>query len=77
MTKKELLAFAKGRCPVCCKGQVSHLTDSETEEPVPLPEGVEGYLDDHPEGSDRGGYVPFLYSGLHRIYYYEPDGAWH
>lgn len=45
-----------------------------------------GYLDDHPEGRDRGGYVPYVVS-VHKfevggneynwtVYFYEPDQEW-
>jgi hypothetical protein len=41
---------------------------------------VEGFLDEHPEGADRGGYVPWLrFSGsdsVYSVYWYEPDGQW-
>lgn len=36
----------------------------------------EAYLDDHPEGSDRGGYVVWVEKDDDRCYYYEPDGEW-
>jgi hypothetical protein len=39
--------------------------------------GADGYVDDHPEGSDRGGYVPTLFfhgasgSGVAQNVYYD------
>lgn len=59
MKVKELLSAVKDLCPVTEKGKVVAL-ENEDEERVPLPEGVEGYVDQHPEGADRGGYVPVL-----------------
>ena len=37
----------------------------------------EGYVDEHPEGSDRGGFVPYWESGGEKAYHYEPDGEWY
>lgn len=77
MNEAQLLEFVENLTPATGRGQVTHLlTDDETT--VPLPEGVCGWLDEHPEGSDRGGYVPWLFlpDGT-GIYYYEPDGEWH
>jgi len=34
------------------------------------------YVDEHPEGSDRGGYVPWIEMGGQQAFYYEPDGEW-
>jgi hypothetical protein len=79
MTTKELLAYVQGTTPETDKGRVFLVRDSETaeEETVPLPEGCEGFVDEHPEGSDRGGYVPWvkLPSGA-GVFYYEPSGEW-
>lgn len=76
MNEAELLKFVRRLTPVMECGEVKHLlTNDETV--VPLPEGVYGYLDSHPEGSDRGGYVPWLFgSGGASVYYYEPEGEW-
>lgn len=37
---------------------------------------TESYVDDHPEGSDRGGYVPYLEASGHTFFYYENAGEW-
>jgi hypothetical protein len=79
MNQKELLALAKKTWPVIEKGKVVHLLrnpETENEEIVPLPEGVEGYLEEHPEGADRGGYLPILTSGVAQIEYDSQSGTW-
>ena len=35
-----------------------------------------GYVTDHPEGSDRGGFVPFVYAGKESAFHSENDGEW-
>jgi hypothetical protein len=42
---------------------------------VPDNNGHFGCLDEHPEGSDRGGYVPTLNDSA-STFYYEPSGEW-
>ncbi len=83
MDRKELLQYLEGSYPTVNKGVVT-LTKVvekgegwEGEEDLPLPEGCRAYLDAHPEGSDRGGYCPFveLPSGA-SVFYYEGDGTW-
>jgi hypothetical protein len=79
MNHKQLLAFAGKAWPVIEKGKIVHLVrEPETPETeiVPLPEGVEGYLDEHPEGADRGGYLPTLKSGNAEIQYDDQTGIW-
>jgi uracil phosphoribosyltransferase len=79
-TSRELLEYLTGVCPAVSKGVVTLMREKETEqeEVVPLPDGAKAYVDSHPEGSDRGGYVPYveLASGV-SVYYYEGDGEWH
>lgn len=57
--------------PVCRKGQV-------TLEPLAPDElGItDGYLHEHPEGSDRGGYVPTVFTASGSAYYDENAGEW-
>jgi hypothetical protein len=75
MSKKNLKIWATGLWPICKKGKITHLLrDGEDSSDVDLPEGIEGYLESHPEGKDRGGYVPWLDSGKARIYFF--DGEW-
>lgn len=42
---------------------------------------TEAYLEEHPEGSDRGGYVPTVFrytpGAKETAYYMELDGEWH
>lgn len=80
MTGDELLDFLKGLSPLAEKGRVSLVREGEdgSEEPAPLPEGAAAYVDAHPEGADRGGYVPTveLPDGT-CAYWSEPDGFWH
>ena len=38
-----------------------------------IEDGDLGCIEEHPEGSDRGGYVPTLTNGC---YYMENDGEW-
>ncbi len=35
---------------------------------------VDGSVEAHPEGADRGGYVPYVYTEDEEAYYY--DGEW-
>lgn len=61
MDKAQLLAYLEDYYPGDMdKGRFTELIHAETGQVVPLPEGVIGYLDSHPEGPDRGGYVPWL-----------------
>ena len=34
------------------------------------------YIDAHPEGSDRGGYVVWVEHGNEKCFYYEPSCEW-
>lgn len=36
----------------------------------------EAYLDEHPEGSDRGGHVVWVKHGDEKCYFYGPSGEW-
>ena len=71
-----LLKFVKGSRPVIKRGKVVRLRFKRKGK-VSLPEGVKGYLDEHPDGSDRGGYVPWLYlSNGNGVYYDLTEGEW-
>jgi hypothetical protein len=75
----ELLNYLEDTYPTTEKGRVTGLSryHSGVLEEVPLPAGAEGYVDAHPEGSDRGGYVPWLeVPGASPVFYYEPEGEW-
>ena len=82
MTKAELKAYLKDCVPVVSRGKVSLVKETKLDEVEveeqdwPLPDGAKAFLDQHPEGSDRGGYVPWVEVGAARVYYYEPDGEW-
>ena len=78
MNTDELLNYLEGTYPEVDKGKVTLYRDTpEGEVEVPLPEGAKGYVDAHPEGSDRGGYVPWLeVPGASPVFYYEPTGEW-
>lgn len=54
-------------------GEETELTDEQYAE-LGLDKNDLGCIDDHPEGSDRGGYVPTLNDGS---YYMENDGEWY
>jgi hypothetical protein len=73
-----LLDFLKDVVPDVKKGVVTLVRESEEgEEPFPLPDGAKAYVDAHPEGSDRGGYCPFVeLADGQMAFYYEPDGTW-
>lgn len=71
MTVEELLEFAGEHGAVVKKGKVVALCDEDddgNETRIKLPEGVTGWLGEHPEGADRGGHVPILESEGARIY---------
>jgi hypothetical protein len=74
MTKQELFELIDGYWPVISKGRVVGLENDEGEKP--LPDGVVGYVDAHPEGSDRGGYVPFLETDGEQVYHYACKWRW-
>lgn len=72
------------------KGQVVSVDVGPTDSPETLTlaelaerlgySGAEGYLDDHPEGADRGGYVPtlfFLGDNAENVYYDDCCCEWH
>jgi hypothetical protein len=61
-------------CLVRDDGDERELLDEEYEYLGLAPDEDDyGCVDAHPEGSDRGGYVPTLRGGS---YYYEPAGEW-
>ena len=53
----------------------AELTELATLGVVPDENGHFGCVGEHPEGSDRGGYVPTL-NGPHYTFYSEHDGEW-
>jgi len=83
VNRTELLKYLEGCTPSVHKGVVTLTKEVARgegwveDQDVPLPEGCKGYVDEHPEGSDRGGYCPFveLPSGA-SVFYYEGDGTW-
>lgn len=77
MSNDELLKYLDGCWPRVNKGVVTLIREDETgkEIEVPLPDGSTAYVDDHPEGSDRGGYVPFVeINGIQACY--DSSGEW-
>ena len=66
--------------PDCAKGQVYLMNDKY----VPLTDDelksmgfVEGYVEAHPEGADRGGYVPTVHTANECAYFDENAGEWY
>ncbi len=72
MTEEELVEKLKGLEPRVNKGRVTLWRDSGTEEEQDVTAefpGAELYLDEHPEGVDRGGYCPYVeYGGLKAVF---------
>lgn len=70
--------------PYCERGQVTLVKyDVNSRNYTNVPQEVidrlgvvEGYIDEHPEGSDRGGYVPTVFAGDDAAYYDENEGEW-
>ena len=56
--------------PKTNKGEVT----LEDQDGNPLEVEGKGYVDEHPEGSDRGGYVPYWERGEEQAFYEEEDG---
>lgn len=77
-TKTEILAALNEYGPgEIEKGRFSTLySHGDEEHELPLPEGWEGYLDAHPEGSDRGGYLPTVHGPGGSFMFSEHDGEW-
>jgi hypothetical protein len=80
MNQEELLAYVDGTTPVVVKGQVVHLLredENVDDQVVALPEGVEGWVEEHPEGSDRGGWVPVLVTESgEKLFFDELETGW-
>jgi len=86
MTSKELVKKLNGDgdeikpyIPVMREGQVVSFfqcNDADEEVPFTLADlGVDkGWLDEHPEGEDRGGYVPFVFAGEAKAFFH--SGEW-
>ena len=77
MSIQELLDFAKDGWPEICRGRVTHLTrDGKM---AILPDGVIGYLDEHPEGAaprrPRSVWLEDEESG-ERIFHDQSEGEW-
>lgn len=67
-----------GYSPVVRKGQVVELENDDGDRislQLVVPE-ASGYLDAHPEGADRGGYVPMVFLGRQWTYWDSEDGSW-
>lgn len=70
--------------PKCAKGRVSLVKYTEDDEYIPLTtdelrsiDFTEGYIEAHPEGVDRGGYVPTVHTANECAYYDENAGEWY
>lgn len=70
VTRDELLELLQDVTPEVRGGKVI-LPDCS------LPDGCEAYLDVHPDGHDRGGYVPYVKSPSGGLIYYEEDNDLH
>jgi len=69
----------EGYTQIVEKGKIVLLEDDNgeakaLEDVVP---GGEGYLDEHPEGADRGGYVPTVFLGRNYMYWDKENGGWY
>lgn len=68
--------------PVCSRGVVTGFDTEDGQRidlgDLELPGGplTEGYIEAHPEGSDRGGYVPTVFRGEEQAHYDENAGVW-
>ena len=74
-----LVKVLQDYCPVIDKGQLIALENREDCEWMHLQEvlpGAEGYLEAHPEGADRGGYVPMVFLGKKAVYWDPSDTGW-
>lgn len=58
MNRDGLLVYLEGVYPDVHKGVVTLSREDGTK--VLLPKDATAYLDEHPEGADRGGYVPYV-----------------
>jgi len=61
------------------KGQVALFKDDDQGNEIDVTANypdIELYIDEHPEGADRGGYVPWAEAGSDTAFYYGPDGEW-
>jgi hypothetical protein len=70
--------------PECAKGRVSLVRRDDSDEFIPLALEelssigfIEDYVEEHPEGSDRGGYVPTIHTSDECAYYDESAGEWY
>jgi hypothetical protein len=56
---------------------ISSLDEQLLEQVVATQMGItKMYVDEHPEGSDRGGYVPYVEASGEKAFYYEPAESW-
>lgn len=69
--------------PSCKRGKVTLQVVSPEDEDAYVKASAEvlervgfksGYVEAHPEGSDRGGYVPTVYSRDEEVAYYDENG---
>lgn len=71
----------KGLVPRCREGQVtlgSRYDDADVtlfRDDLDKVGFLRGYLEEHPEGSDRGGYVPTVFSKDGQTAYYDETGC--
>jgi len=70
-----------GVYPMVCEGEVTLVKEDDegNEVEVALSEFniIKGYVDEHPEGSDRGGFVPWVrLNDDVEAYHMENDGCW-
>jgi hypothetical protein len=61
--------------PRCERGQVT-LTHDPAQAEVVAELDIDGYLDSHPEGAGRGGYVPYVFSEGESAFYCDIEGVW-
>lgn len=67
---------AKKVSPSIDKGKVVALIDMNwVKYPLDSFKITDGYLEEHPEGADRGGYVAYVTDGTDGAYY-DSDGVW-
>lgn len=77
-TADELLAYASSENSFPDPDEDGKFDYLETERGLvnPLPKNVTGRLAEHPEGADRGGYVPWLCIDEKPTIYYDDALGW-
>lgn len=66
------MEWLSDKWPVTKKGQVVSFNNDK----YGLPPGITGYVEEHKEGFDRGGYVPTLYHNGSYLCYYDSEEGW-